>query len=537
MSLITPYITPETRIYLLWNVPLDSSYTDTLTFSSEATQAQYFLSHTKDAHGRQYSFTDCTPVRMQNRIRLPIAADNIYDCNYLMFNNKRYETKWYYCFIDEILFINENMCEIAFSLDVMQTWWPHLHFYDSFVVREHVSDDTPGRHTVPEGLELGPYKYAGASATGYLEDLCIAMAQAIDEEGTIKPGKLIGGMYSGVEYVVVDNDERGARNLNLILSNLVAKNQSDAVISIFIAPKIFTEQPAEKPKQLKVTKPKAVSTIDGYRPRNKKLLTYPYNFLHVWGGNGCSGDYRYELFSTESCTFNMIGDLTCSPTVVIYPQDYKGVAMNHMEKLVIDGYPQCTWNVDTYRAWLAKNGNQAIISGISHVLGGIGSVGQIAAGGMAVAGGGGFGLAAGMPQIGSGVSGVLNSAEQIARDIAQVYEVSTRPGTVNGSQGSAPIVMSKVMEFFFAQGSITKEYAQIIDGYFDMYGYKVNQVKRPNLTTRRSWNYVQLRAPKIDGSIPFGDLSKIKQIFSTGITLWHGPNVTIGDYSQPNGVV
>lgn len=39
--------------------------------------------------------------------------------------------------------------------------------------------------------------------------------------------------------------------------------------------------------------------------------------------------------------------------------------------------------------------------------------------------------------------------------------------------------------------SIKQEYARVIDNFFNMYGYKVNDVKIPNITGRLNWNYVK----------------------------------------------
>lgn len=38
------------------------------------------------------------------------------------------------------------------------------------------------------------------------------------------------------------------------------------------------------------------STINGYTPKNKKLLTYPYCFINVSNNNGSTNSLRYEDF-------------------------------------------------------------------------------------------------------------------------------------------------------------------------------------------------------------------------------------------------
>ena len=84
--------------------------------------------------------------------------------------------------------------------------------------------------------------------------------------------------------------------------------------------------------------------------------------------------------------------------------------------------------------------------------------------------------------------------------------------------------------------SIKEEYARIIDKYFDMFGYKVNQVKTPNITGRENWNFIKTIECNFEGDIPQGHLQIIKQIFNNGITLWHNPN-TMYNYNASNDII
>jgi hypothetical protein len=68
-----------------------------------------------------------------------------------------------------------------------------------------------------------------------------------------------------------------------------------------------------------------------------------------------------------------------------------------------------------------------------------------------------------------------------------------------------------------------------------MYGYKLNEVKTPNLRSRQHFNFIQTVGANIQGNIPGDDIEKLKNIFNNGITLWHGDYV--GDYTKSNGEV
>jgi hypothetical protein len=80
---------------------------------------------------------------------------------------------------------------------------------------------------------------------------------------------------------------------------------------------------------------------------------------------------------------------------------------------------------------------------------------------------------------------------------------------------------------------ITDEYRKKLTDFFKMYGYKLNEVKVPNLKTRQHFNFVQTVGANITGNIPQEDIEKLVSMFNNGVTLWHGD--WVGDYSQTNG--
>ena len=51
--------------------------------------------------------------------------------------------------------------------------------------------------------------------------------------------------------------------------------------------------------------------------------------------------------------------------------------------------------------------------------------------------------------------------------------------------------------------------------------YATNRNKTPNLRTRTHFNFIKTIGANITGGIPKDNLSILKQIFDSGITLWH----------------
>ena len=165
-------ITPNTSLKLL-KLDLEIDEKNQLTFSNLLAQTTYFEGLT----GLEED--DFTYQRKDSIIRFPAHIDSILDYNYCMYKNENYGNKWFYAYIDEMRYINDGMTEIRIKTDVFQTWQFDFEFKRSFVEREHVSDDTIGRHTIPEGLETGEY-ISNAHETdtfmdSYSEDLCYIM--------------------------------------------------------------------------------------------------------------------------------------------------------------------------------------------------------------------------------------------------------------------------------------------------------------------------------------------------------------------------
>lgn len=131
-------IAPNSNITLL-KVPLELSNKNQLTFSSREAQFNYFNSLTK------IELENATYQRKEGVIRFPELIDNLYEYNYVMYQNESYSDKWFYAFITNMRYLNDNVTEISITTDVFQTWQFDLEFKQSFVEREmiDVSEDVP----------------------------------------------------------------------------------------------------------------------------------------------------------------------------------------------------------------------------------------------------------------------------------------------------------------------------------------------------------------------------------------------------------
>jgi hypothetical protein len=522
-------IQPNSIVRLLNNVPIDNKYRNTIYFGSKSAQTAYFATKAK------YSYPELTYVKEQRVIRVTRKADDLFDCNYVMYQNSSYGTKWFYAFITKVEYINDNTSHIHFQIDVMQTW---LVGYDyeiraSFVEREHVTDDEIGHNLIDEGLETGEYivknkigttdKDTGKNITDMAYLLGISDLSPIGSTDTI--GGLYGNLYSGLYYWYFNQNSWS--DMRDFIKTFIDAGKSGAITFIASIPAFLVGDTSggipngESLQSLVVGFNKPLSDIDGYTPKNNKMFTYPYNLLTVSNNQGQSAEFRYEDFKEADgqpgVMFGIIGNISPSPVLLCSPIGYKAGdggygLMNTEYGIAMKGYPLCSWNDDIFKAWLVNNG-------VSTAVGVAGSIGAVVAG--AVTGN--------MTVAGGGAMGIFNQMQQL-------YKASLQPDQAKGNinNGSLNIATDR-QQFYFSQMQIKAEYARKIDDYFSMYGYKVNAVKVPNLNSRPHWNYVKTIDINITGSVPADDIPIIEDIYNKGITFWANGS-EVGNYYLNNNL-
>lgn len=166
-------IAPSTQIRLLSNIPLDNTYKDTIHFAYDADRETYFISHTK------HTYTNQMYQRVnKGKLRLKELSDNIYDCNYMMFKNANYINKWFYAFITSIDYINNEVCEINYEIDVMQTWFKKSMMLPCYVEREHSDTDDIGEYLAPEPVDLGDITCKKIETSGHFNNYTAVIAMA-----------------------------------------------------------------------------------------------------------------------------------------------------------------------------------------------------------------------------------------------------------------------------------------------------------------------------------------------------------------------
>ena len=453
-----------------------------------------------------------------------------------MFKNTSYENKWFYAFVDDIVYINDRTTMIRYTQDPLQTWFFETVLGSSWIDREIQTHDYIGGNLEPEPVELGEYVLQDYKVLkDSLVDMCVIIGISDVTEGAKSSGKWYDRNYSGTTYYAYLAED--IEHINNFLSAFI--QSPDSVIALYCCPQDIID-----PDHTKITlehglelasgaqgnainiSGKAISVddkLDGYKPINKKLYSYPYTFYHVDNGVGQELNLRYEFFENYTPKFYLQETFTQPVRVLLTPNNYYGERrvgggdiIHRTQAIALENYPVCNWNFDSYEIWYNQNIGPTIVK----------TVGNAVSGAITGAKKGGL--------IGAATGVVAGTIDSVAGTMLDGYEASISADLIKGSINNASVAQAHGFNTFFSgRGSITASAAQRIDNFFGMYGYKINRIRIPNRNARPHWTYTKTIGANVSGNVPADDLDKIASIYDSGITFWRNGD-EVGNYSLDN---
>lgn len=512
-------IQPQGILKLCRGVPLDPSQKNTIYFSSESARQSYFNSKAV------LTLTGLSYIRKdEERVRIQGNVENYINCNYIIFENQGFSTKYIYAFVIKVKYINNVTFDVIFKVDDLQTWGDQVQsgLKSCYVEREHSTADFILQNTEPESVTLGsrardtkvryinlPYMHAfqiakatnqtqfePVAGSGYTQGARVS----IDFDCNSQMGILYDGIYGG--------GDGGANTWGI---RLIPESSQDNIIP---------NQPGHDfhggIRETQYSIDLYDGTINGYTPKNKKCFTEQFYKISITNADGEQMIFSLEDFlnpEQSTQTFNLIECVDIEPSVCVFPVDFRSSGANYNNGLSLGAMPQCALTVDNYQAFLNQNQNSLRISQISSV----------------------FNLAQNMAT--GNALGTVGALEGIASKRASIEDVKFKPDTVSGLAGSNGYMKYKKGLYKFTFRVSAPDYACIkkIDDFFSVYGYATNAVKVPNISARPHWNYVKTRGCKIVGNMPADAIARCQSFFDSGLTYWRNA-AEVGNYSLDNSI-
>jgi hypothetical protein len=373
--------TLHTRVILSKNIKMDRDYKNVLDYTETN-----LLNLCRASGNLVAETTTAQFINPTGKIYVPFTYSQCLQSNYLAFQNPDYDNKWFFCFIDNVIFKSKNCQEISYTVDIWSTWFKKLTIKPSFVIREHVNDDTIGLHTIDEGLDVGEVysTYETDAISSLTGGFWVALFSTHDPDlnadfsGVTMYNR---NVYGGVLYLFdmdltsVNRAQASIDNLTYFLSQTNSQKSGDlsCINSMFIIPQ-FLFSPTDVDKVVMETWPDgddsytyyklklsynidtldfklpiANSTPSGYYvPFNNKCYCYPYNYLYATNNSGVENIYKWEDFTytvteggVKKVVFHIVGSVGQGYSCKAIPEGYKNISMNTSEAIPLGKFPVC----------------------------------------------------------------------------------------------------------------------------------------------------------------------------------------------------
>ena len=508
---------PNTTIRLYQGVPLDNTYRNicpTLTGLQNYSNAT--LLWTGQTWTRYYGLTN-------NKVRLYTGtqySDNFLNCNYISFSNRGLKT--IYGFITDILYINDNVMEITFDVDVISTYWSNFTFGECIVERQTTESDTIGGHILPEPLNCDdhviikeeeyyilPYDVTGSGGNKSIVIFTWACPSSArwDPSPTMQlyVGDVVNGIPAGTRYTACDCDIDAVKSHVRTMLNYGVYTCLSAYIvpqSLYSPTNAFTAD--------YVLDIPTYSLTNDYVPKNNKLFSYPYTYIEVCSNIGDSIILRPEnFFSAGHAYFRIFGTAVPTPQVYVAPYSYNGITNkpDFQTGLLINNFPAVIVQESDINTYMAQhdtgNAIKTLATTITSALTG------------AVMGGAPMATAMGGSAL---ISGFGNAMANYANEARK--PVSYTGGNSNGS------LQWRINEFKikFKIWSLKEEILASYDSFFTKYGYNLSQLTTPtnSFTNNRNYNYNKTKNCNLkNNTLPTWASKKICEIYDSGVTMWN----------------
>lgn len=549
-------------------IPNSTLYVGVVPWNSDLKNVQSYNSRTEQISAIQglliHKYEHINIIRRDSDLILKGVNEDLTQCNYLMYQNADISNKWYFAFIDNVQYNSLNSVIISHTIDVWQTYQFDITYYKNLILRSHVakSTDTVGRWLAPEPISVAAeferkhnvfndiswtpqyvlhstsvynpttkkYEYKG-SGTG--ASLSAEYGIFVDSDTDVQDVVKKYGKLSPAEALKSDNDDEYSnwiadlltgqiesfeKSLNnavkLISTTSISQLQDhrNELIGLYAIP-AWVHSGTNKYATNNIKKKEVTTTLPtttlacGYTPRNKKMLSSLCKAYLFYNENGFKLPLKPELFTSDTPVFTVKATELSTNGFLLQIGSYADYTAKTNK---------ISYNCENRLGYDANTGLDKVLNTLTSAVGVVNAVGSVAS--QAFAG-----------NVGGAVQGAGGAVQQ---SINMIDALGQR-GINTGASGDIMSITEKRAMPVFADVSPTEAQCRYIDDYLDVYGYAINEIGKIStyMKNRTNWNYIKVANCNIKVSAPNDDFNKLKQMFESGVTIWHK---NFGDYDQNN---
>ena len=438
-------MTPNGTIYVCkdTNLIMNGSDFDTIYFDTTQHKREWFTSKViKTFNEQMYTrMGSATQGRTlggeqyatlaEGKIRVQCNIGDINMADYLFYLEPSYENRWFYCFITNILYINDSVTEIHFIEDAFMTWCHTMTLGSSFVLRESTATDIKYAELHDQSdftndgslRSYGKYDILKSSS----ESVYIMLAtnvpinwvthETLEHYAGVPYGKNQGRMDSLTYYVGKLSSQSSMNNFAMTIKKQQTDNSWNPldttpayrVVGVYLVSALslptnvlewvdagniavmcaggftvfeldmpsFSSYVFDYPSAGKsTTHTIAMSGIEstafgGYTPKNNKLYSAPYVYLRIKNNWGDCIDLEPQHLeqSSNNAVVTIKGTFGTAESVNLYP-NYETEIGNTSLRLHKTEAPQIPYNYNTYEQWLSQNKLGLALSGAQGIING-----------------------------------------------------------------------------------------------------------------------------------------------------------------------
>lgn len=568
---------PSGSIYLIGGLRIDNNYTHSPLFDNQTDQLTYFTDPTRVKH----QDTDYSYIRKDQTIKFKKKFEDLWDVNYMLYQNEM--GKWIFSFITDKVYINDNVTEILFETDVLQTYMFDYVIEQSYIEREHQDRwwgvANPKLNINDENLAYGD-EYVKTFEKTFREGsdkniawFLVVATEAIeffqvDPQPTTLPPSMVQGTPSPLYYYLIPLDRRDTSGSlynyfdgsgNSILTALDFSNyvaEEPRILSMSYVPYLpFIVNVSEVGVDVTITVSSnewislqattVGPTFHILRLNTDELEAFDdfiignfqkYEGKPLPGGFNINQprDYLKESkLLTFPYTYNLLTDNQATPMMVkneYVPGDIEFIRCAQSMNI----NPKTKYYIDSYRG--ENNGkmyniinttvndlplkSDAYINYLSQNRASATTGIALSLGGAALSLG--IGAASGGVALPLLAGTALSGVSTVGAELAKRKDLQTTPDSLKHSGNNIAFsFVDDSIDLRHMRFEIDTRWKKILGDFWATYGYKCNELKIPDLKSRYYYNYIKMYQANIYGDIDNDELTRIRQIFEAGVTFWH----------------